>query len=95
LYHNNLTRLVPIPQLTNTNSASQPLPSPLSNKVRLEYHVVYRIYSALLNTQSFSVLGKVMLKSLLLCNLARELNLICAFVEALYSPVFKLALEVS
>jgi len=50
LYHNNLTRLVPIPQLTNTNSASQPLPSPLSNKVRLEYHVVYRIYSALLNT---------------------------------------------
>ena len=35
-----------------------------------------------------------MLKSLLLCNLARELDLIRAFVEALYSPVFELTLEV-
>ena len=39
-----------LPQLTLNQPASQPLPSPLSNKVRLEYHVVYRIYSALLNT---------------------------------------------
>ena len=49
MYHNNLTRLVPLPQLTTQTQPPSLYPHPSPIKVRLEYHVVYRIYSALLN----------------------------------------------